>query len=130
MNRADVTALAKTARANVSPAAVTKKRKKIAMAIAVLADLLQMGMFEVFMPGALSPPDDVLDVVMVVLLTLILGFRWRLVFAFVLELTPGAALFPSWTGFVMSLPTIPDQRALSELPAGESAKTSTSTPSA
>ncbi len=101
------------------------------MAIAALADLFQMGMFEVFLPGALSPPDDALDIAMVIILSLLLGFRWRFLFALALELTPGAALFPSWTGFVMSLPTIPDdQPALMPASTGSSAKTSTSTPSA
>ena len=118
-----------TARAKISPAAVPRKRKRIAIAIAIVADLLQIGMFEVFLPGALSPPDDVLDVVMVVVLSLVLGFRWRMLFAAALELTPGAALFPSWTGFVLSLPTLPEDQAPA-LPSGTSAKTSTSTPSA
>ncbi len=99
------------------------------MGIALCADLLQMGMFEVFLPGALSPPDDVLDIVMVVVLSLVLGFRWRFLFALALELTPGAALFPSWTGFVISLPTLPEDQ-VPALPSGSSAKTSTSTPSA
>lgn len=129
-SRANALALARTARAKISPAAVHRKRKRIAIAIALVADLLQMGMFEVFLPGALSPPDDVLDVVVVVLLSLLLGFRWRFLFALALELTPGAALFPSWTGFVLSLPTLPDESANAQLPSGSSANISTSTPSA
>jgi hypothetical protein len=70
--------------------------------------LLQIGMFPVFSQGALAIPDDVLDLVMAVLLIAILGFRWRMVFAMALELVPGAALFPSWTAVVLSLPTIPE----------------------
>lgn len=129
-SQANAQALARTARAKLSPAAVNKKRKRIAIAIALVADLLQMGMFEVFLPGALSPADDVLDVVVVVLLSLVLGFRWRFLFAIALELTPGVALFPSWTGFVLSLPTLPDESASAQLPSGSSANISTSTPSA
>lgn len=102
-------ALAHKARAQVSPAAVPARRKKIGIAIAALADMLQVGMFEAFLPGALSLPDDALDLVVGALLMATLGFRWRLVFAMMLELTPGAALFPSWTAFVLSLPTLPEE---------------------
>jgi hypothetical protein len=131
VSTAQAKALAQTARAKISPAAVSRKRKRMGLAIAVLADLLQMGMFEVFMPGALSPPDDVLDVIVGVLLMIVIGFRWRFLFALVLELTPGAALFPSWTGFVLSLPTLPDEApAQNQLVSGSSAKISTSTPAA
>jgi hypothetical protein len=101
-------ALAQAARAGISPAAVPARRKKIALALAGAADLLQIGMFPVFSQGALAIPDDVLDLVMAVLLIAILGFRWRMVFAMALELVPGAALFPSWTAVVLSLPTIPE----------------------
>ena len=131
--RVKALALARTARVKISPAAVGRKRKRVGLAIAIVADLLQMGMFEVFMPGALSPPDDVLDVVVAVLLTITLGFRWRFLFAMGLELLPGAALFPSWTGFVLSLPIVPeesDAQTGPQLASGSSAKISTSTPSA
>jgi len=66
-----------------------------------------MGFFMEFLGGALSLPDDVLDIVVAIALTATLGFRWRLLFALALELTPGVALFPSWTAFVMTLPTLP-----------------------
>lgn len=107
--------LVKAAQKEISASAVPAGRKKIALGIAAIADLLQMGFFLEFMGGALSPPDDVLDLVVVIALTATLGFRWRLLFALALELTPGVALFPSWTAFVMTLPTVPAEDRLPDI---------------
>ena len=101
-------ALAKLAQGHVSPAAVPAKRKKIALALAGLADLAQLGFFPIFGEGALSIPDDALDAAVAVLLLLTLGFRWRLAFSLLVELVPGATLFPTWTAVVLSLPTLPE----------------------
>src|SRR5215831_1038323 len=87
--------------------AVTPGRKKAALVLAGLADLAQLGFFPIFGEGALSLPDDVLDVVVALVLLVVLGFRWRLAGALLLELVPGATLFPTWTAVVMSLPTPP-----------------------
>jgi hypothetical protein len=76
------------------------RRKRIALAVAALADAIQLGMFPVFAEGALSIPDDVLDAVVAVALFVALGPRWPLVAALGLELVPGVALFPTWTAFV------------------------------
>lgn len=86
--------------------AVTKSRKKIALVVAGLADLVQLGFFPVFGEGALSIPDDVLDVVVAIVLFALLGFSWRVLIALVVELVPGVALFPSWTAVVATLPTV------------------------
>jgi hypothetical protein len=91
-------------RATRTGAAVTPRRKTIALVIAALADAIQLGLFPIFAEGALSIPDDALDVVVAVVLLVTLGWRWRLVAAFALELAPGVALFPSWTAFVASIP--------------------------
>ena len=82
---------------------VSPRRRRIAIAIAALADALQLGLFPVFSEGALSIPDDVLDGVVAVLLLVTLGWRWRVVAALALELVPGVALFPTWTAFVLTL---------------------------
>jgi hypothetical protein len=81
--------------------AVTPRRKKVALAIAALADAIQLGFFPVFAEGALSPPDDALDAVVALLLLLTLGWRWRLLAALAVELVPGVAVFPTWTAFVL-----------------------------
>jgi len=97
--------LAAVARASLlDPAAVDPKRKKIALAIAAIADMVQMGAFPVFAEGALSIPDDALDAAVAILLVVTLGFRWRLLLSLALELVPGLTLFPTWTAVVLSLP--------------------------
>ena len=102
--------LAKATRASLSPAAVPASRKKIALGLAAIADLIQAGYFPIFGEGVLSPPDDLLDLGVAIVLVAVLGFRWRLVMALAMELVPGATLFPTWTAVVLSLPTIPDLR--------------------
>ena len=81
--------------------AVSPARKRIALAIAALADAAQLGLFPVFAEGALSIPDDALDAVVAVLLIITLGWSWRLSMALAAELVPGLALFPTWTAFVL-----------------------------
>ena len=81
--------------------AVSRRRKTIALAIAALADAIQLGLFPAFVEGALSPPDDALDVVVAILLAVTLGWRWRLLAALALELVPGVAVFPTWTAFAL-----------------------------
>lgn len=76
-------------------------RKRIALAIAALADGVQLGFFPVFGEGALSIPDDLLDAAVAVLLVITLGWSWRLSVALAAELVPGLALFPTWTAFVL-----------------------------
>src|SRR5215472_159982 len=86
---------------------VSRRRKWLALAVAALADAIQMGLFPAFIEGAISPADDVLDAVTAVLLLIILGFRWRLAFALATELIPGVDLFPTWTAVVVSVPAEP-----------------------
>jgi hypothetical protein len=91
----------------------TPKKKRIALAIALAADVLQLGLAPLFVEGALSPLADALDLVVVVALVLTLGWRWRTVLALGVELVPGLALFPSWTAVVATLPTAEPKRELS-----------------
>ena len=93
-------------RARVSPAAVPATRKKVAIAIAIVADVLQGGFFA-GLPMASWIPADVMDIGVVLILVGLLGFRLRFLLALAIELVPGAQLFPSWTAFVLSLPTLP-----------------------
>jgi hypothetical protein len=104
---------------------MTPRRKKLALAIAVLADAVQLGFFPVFGAGGLSAPDDVLDLVVAGALLAILGWRWPLVVALGLELVPGVALFPSWTAFVAMQPARPEAAGL---PSGAPAATDSPDP--
>ena len=102
----------KAARARLAPfkgKPLSGKRKAVAFAIAAAADILQLAIFPAFSEGALSPFEDVLDFAVAIALLLVLGFHWRLAAAFILELVPGADLFPTWTAVVMSLPVTAGQ---------------------
>ena len=86
---------------------VTARRKKVALAIAAAADAMQLVLFPLFVEGALSVPDDVLDAVVAIALVVTLGMRWQLAVALAMELVPGLGLFPCWTAFVATLPSEP-----------------------
>jgi len=103
------------ATAGLQAHAVTPGRKKAALVIAGLADLVQLGFFPIFGEGALSIPDDVLDVIIAVVLFALLGFKLRILLALAIELVPGVALFPSWTAVVATLPTAEVKKVKSEI---------------
>ncbi len=85
------------------PKALTQDRKRLALGIALAADVLQLALAPLFAEGALSPLDDLLDVVVAIALWATLGWRKRTLLALGLELIPGVALFPSWTAVVATL---------------------------
>lgn len=68
--------------------------------IAVGADLLQIVLLPAFFPGALSPVNDLIDVVTAALLLRLLGWHWSFLPTFVAELTPFVDLVPTWTAAV------------------------------
>jgi hypothetical protein len=82
---------------------VTRRQKRVALAVAAVADLVQLGLFPLFVEGALSPLDGALDVIVALTLILVLGWRWRTALALAVELLPGLALFPTWTAVVATL---------------------------
>jgi hypothetical protein len=99
--------------------AVSPMRKRIALAIAALADAVQLGLLPVFAQGAFSIPDDALDAVVALLLVVTLGSSWRLSVALAAELVPGLALFPTWTAFVLMVRSEEPLPALAAAPSGE-----------
>ena len=74
-----------------------RSRYRAAMVVAVVADALQIVCFPLFTEGALSPLDDVLDVVVGVALFRLLGWHWEFLPSLVAELVPGVDLVPFWT---------------------------------
>ncbi len=67
------------------------------MLLAVVADVLQMVVFPLFVEGAASPADDILDVCMGGLLTWLLGWHWEFLPSFLGKLVPGVDLVPMWS---------------------------------
>jgi hypothetical protein len=73
---------------------------RLAWAVALAADALQIAALPLFAAGALSPADDVLDVVVGAILVRLLGWHWAFLPSLVAELVPGLDLFPTWTAAV------------------------------
>ena len=70
-----------------------RSRFRAAMILAMAADALQIFVFPLFVEGALSPADDVLDLAVAAALVRRLGWHWEFLPAFVAELVPGVDLF-------------------------------------
>lgn len=68
-----------------------------AMLLAVAADVLQLAVFPMFVEGALSPADDVLDLGVGALMVHLLGWHWEFLPSFFAKLVPGVDLVPFWT---------------------------------
>ncbi len=77
--------------AEVGTFPLSKKRLGLALAIAVIADVL--GVFV-----ALEPPLAWgVDLVTAVLLFMVLGWRWMLLPGIIMEAIPGVSIMPFWT---------------------------------
>lgn len=72
-------------------------RFRIALILAVVADALQFILLPLFVEGAESPADDVLDVGVAAALFYLLGWHWEFLPSFAAKLVPGVDLVPLWT---------------------------------
>ncbi len=68
-----------------------------AMILAIIADALQIVIFPLFVAGAMSPADDVLDLGVGAMMIHLLGFHWEFLPSFLAKLVPGVDLVPFWT---------------------------------
>ncbi len=73
---------------------------RLAWAVAIIADALQIFAFPVFAEGGISPIDDALDLVVAFVLIRLLGWHWAFLPTLLVEVVPGADLFPTWTAAV------------------------------
>jgi hypothetical protein len=76
---------------------------RAAMVLAVVADALQLVVFPLFVEGALSPVDDVLDFGIGALMVHLLGWHWEFLPSFLAKLVPGVDLVPFWTIAVVNV---------------------------
>jgi hypothetical protein len=72
-------------------------RWRWALLVALLSDVL--GIVVVLLP----PVQWLIDALTALLLLLILGFRWPLFGALIIEVIPGLEIFPAWTLVVLAL---------------------------
>jgi len=76
------------------------REERLAWLVALGADALQLAVLPLFVEGALSPADAVLDAVVAVVLVRLLGWHWAFLPTLLIEALPGADLFPTWTAAV------------------------------
>ena len=76
---------------------------RLAMLLAVAADVLQIAVFPLFVEGAISPVDDVLDLALGAVMVHLLGWHWEFLPSFLAKLVPGVDLVPFWTLAVASV---------------------------
>ena len=88
-------------------------RFQAAMVLAILADALQIVVFPLFVEGAFSPADDILDFGIGALLIHLLGWHWEFLPSFFAKLVPGVDLVPFWTFAVLSVYRKSKQAAIS-----------------
>jgi hypothetical protein len=74
-----------------------------ALALAIVADALQIVFLPLFVEGALSPADDVFDFAIAALLVNLLGWHWEFLPSFLVKLVPGVDLVPFWTIAVVNV---------------------------
>lgn len=78
-------------------------RFRAALILAIIADALQLIVFPLFIEGAESPADDILDLGIGVVLIRLLGWHWELLPSFLAKLVPGVDLVPFWTMAVANI---------------------------
>jgi hypothetical protein len=78
-------------------------RFRIALILAIVADALQIVLLPLFVEGAESPADDVLDFGVGAALIYLLGWHWEFAPSFLAKLVPGVDLVPLWTIAVASV---------------------------
>ena len=74
--------------------------QRLAWAIAIAADAVQIGAFPFFAEGGISPADSLLDLIVGFLMIRLLGWHWAFLPTLAAELVPGVDLFPTWTAAV------------------------------
>ena len=74
-----------------------RSRFRAAMILALTVDALQIIGSPLLAEGALSPLDDILDLVAAVVLVRLLGWHWEFLPSLIAELVPGVDLIPFWT---------------------------------
>ena len=74
-----------------------------ALVLAIIADALQIVVFPLFVEGAASPVDDILDFGIGAVLVYLLGWHWEFLPSFLAKLVPGVDLVPFWTMAVVNV---------------------------
>ena len=74
-----------------------RSRFSAALLLAIIADVVQWIGFPLFVEGAMSPLDDILDVGVAVALSGLVGWHWEFMPSLLGKLVPGVDMVPLWT---------------------------------
>ena len=80
-----------------------RSRFRAALLVAIVADAVQWIGFPLFVEGAISPVDDILDVAVAVALSGLVGWHWEFTPSLLGKLVPGVDMVPLWTLAVASV---------------------------
>lgn len=72
-------------------------RMKAALALAILADIVQWLVLPLSLEGAAFPADDIVELSMAGILSWLLGWHWEFLPSFAGKLIPGVDMVPLWT---------------------------------
>ena len=92
---------------------LSRRRIILALAIAVLADALQLALTAFGWAG----PDQVIDILVMILLIPLIGFHWLLLPSFILELVPVLDDLPTWTACVLAVTALRRRQQKNLVPA-------------
>jgi hypothetical protein len=73
-----------------------RSRFHAALILSIVAEAVQIVVFPLFVEGALSPPGDILDLIMALALFPLLGWHWEFLPSSMAKLLPGVDLVPFW----------------------------------
>ena len=73
---------------------------RLAWTVALAADGIQILALPLFLGGAISPADTLVDLGAAFVLSKLLGWHWAFFPTLLAELVPGLDLFPTWTAAV------------------------------
>ena len=76
---------------------IKEPEHRVAWAVAIAADALQIAAFPLFVEGGISPADSALDLIVAFVMIRLLGWHWAFLPTAAAKLIPGADLFPTWT---------------------------------
>jgi hypothetical protein len=74
-----------------------RSRYRAALLLAIVADAIQIVVFPLFVEGAISPLDDILDLGVMAAMVTLIGWNWEFLPSFIGKLVPGVDLVPFWT---------------------------------
>jgi hypothetical protein len=79
---------------------LSPRRILAARTLAIVADAVQIGLLPLFVGGALSTVNDIMDVVVALAMIALVGWHWAFLPAFLSEVVPVFDLVPTWTAAV------------------------------